>query len=178
MSQQPSFVLAPAGGGAPVALDALLDGSRGAVIVFWSAVCSHCRRYDDLLNTLAGGELPLAVIGCRAGENLADLEAARRERGLDFQLLHDTGEIARAWGVRQTPTAFLLDAGGRTLYRGAIDDFSYPGTDGHRAYLADAIRAHLEGRAIELPSTAAFGCPTESPYYRWPDMIDAAEDDA
>ena len=155
----------------PVTLDALLAGQRGAVIVFWSAVCSHCRRYDERLNALAEAELPLAVIGCRVGESMHDLETAQHERNLRFLLLHDAGEIASTWKVKQTPTAFLLDAEGRTIYRGAIDDFSYPGTDGHRAYLDDAMRAHLEGRPIELATTSAFGCPTNSVYYRWPDVV-------
>lgn len=176
MSQRPSFALPSADGppdsDGPVTLDALLTGQRGAVIIFWSAVCSHCRRYDERLNALADAELPLAVIGCRVGESMQDLEAAKRERGLRFLLLHDTGEVAPTWNVKQTPTAFLLDSEAQTIYRGAIDDFSYPGTDGHRAYLQDAMRAHLEGRSVELATTSAFGCPTNSIYYRWSDVVD------
>ncbi|MEM1179767.1 MAG: redoxin domain-containing protein [Acidobacteriota bacterium] len=155
-----------ADGWSPTPLRALI-GERGLAIVFWSAVCSHCRRYDDYLNGWANRfPIGLAVIGCRVGEAEEDLDSAAKHRGLDFPLLHDvTGAVARGWGARQTPTVFLLDEDARVTYRGAIDDFTYPDAPGHRPYLDDAATAQLEGRPAPIPSTAAFGCPTESPYY-------------
>ncbi len=49
----PDFSL-PVMGGGQRSLDGALDGKRGAVVVFWSSVCSHCRRYDDYLSGFAG----------------------------------------------------------------------------------------------------------------------------
>ncbi|MEO1088587.1 MAG: redoxin domain-containing protein [Acidobacteriota bacterium] len=143
-----------------------LDGESGLALVFWSAVCSHCRRYDPYLKAF-GSRFPvgLAVVGCRAGETMDDLERAAAGRNLTFPLLHDgDGDLARSWGARQTPTVFLL-AQGEVVYRGAIDDFTYPDAPGHRAYLDDAVEALLAGQSAPIDSTAAFGCPTESIYY-------------
>ncbi len=36
--------------GGTVNLSQRLDGKRGAVVVFWSGVCSHCVRYDKYFN--------------------------------------------------------------------------------------------------------------------------------
>lgn len=142
-------------------------GGHGLAVVFWSAVCSHCRRYDAYLNAWARRfSVDLAVVGCRAGESTTNLDAAVQERALTFPLFHDAeGHVAQAWGARQTPTVYLLDAGHAVVYRGAIDDFTYPDNPGHRPYLADAAQALLDGRPVPLASTAAFGCPTQSIYY-------------
>ena len=161
----------PRVGGPSLAPAELLSGGP-SVLIFWSAVCSHCRRYDERLNAFEERRgLPLAVIACRAGETLQHLESARSQRGLDFALLLGTIELVRAFEVQQTPTAFLLGDDFSVLYRGAIDDFSYPDTPGHRAYLEDAILDHQSGRPIEQPSTPAFGCAVESVYYRWPKVV-------
>jgi len=32
-----------------------LEGKRGAIVVFWSGVCSHCVRYDAYLNGFTEG---------------------------------------------------------------------------------------------------------------------------
>ncbi len=152
-------------------LEGLLHGSLAAVIVFWSGVCSHCRRYDNFLGTLASRYpgLALLAVACRKGESFADISSARAERDLAFPIAFD-GErrIARAWLVEQTPRAFLVDAGGRMRYRGAIDNFKYPNDPRHEAYLEAAIESVLRGRPVSRPETPGFGCAIDSVYYDMP----------
>jgi peroxiredoxin len=159
-------------------------GIRGAVVVFWSGVCSHCARYDDYLRSLPGRhpELALVAVASRQGETAADLRRVAAERRLPFPVLHDADRaVAAAWRVAQTPRAFLIAGGGgsssgdgvgpRLLYRGAIDNFKYPEDPAYEAYLEPAIAAFLAGRPVPRAESPSFGCPVESLYYTLPGPI-------
>ncbi|MEM7352409.1 MAG: redoxin domain-containing protein [Acidobacteriota bacterium] len=158
-------------GGGEIDLDAVLAGKRGAVVVFWSGICSHCRRYDDYLGAFADRhpDLALLVVACRQDETLADLRQTATDRALSFPILYDPErQAARAWLVRQTPRTFLLDAQRRLRYRGAIDNFKYPQDPDYVPYLEPALAAFAAGEPIERQETASFGCPVESVYYDLP----------
>src|SRR5215813_1878281 len=106
-----------------------LAGHKGAVVVFWSCVCSHCLRYDEYLNTFRSRhpEVALLAIGSRPQESRDQLCAAARDRRLSFPILIDPGgRVARQWYTEQTPRAFLVASDMRLLYRGAIDNFQFP----------------------------------------------------
>ncbi len=166
----PDFRLPRVGGGER-SFGSELAGRRGAVVLFWSGVCSHCQRYDSYLNDFTDrhGELALVVVAARQGESDRDLERTAAERGLRFPILHDAElETAHAWYVEQTPRAFLVDGDRRLLYRGAIDNFRYPADPEHRPYFEAAIDDFLARRPVARPETPSFGCAIESVYYEMP----------
>ncbi len=166
----PDFTL-PALGGGQRSLAAALERKRGAAIVFWSSVCSHCRRYDDYLNGFQDrhGDLALVVVAARQDETAEDLERAIADRGLTFEIVHDAERrVAHRWLVEQTPRVFLTGGERRLLYRGAIDNFKYPQDPEYLPYLEPAIEDFLAGREVARPETASFGCPVESVYYQLP----------
>ena len=178
----PGFTLPTLDGGAR-SLRSLLEpfAVRGAVVVFWSGVCSHCARYDDYLRDFPGRhpELALVAVASRQGESAADLRRVVAERRLPFPVLHDADRtVTAAWRVAQTPRAFLIaggadgdggeGAGPRLLYRGAIDNFKYPEDPAYEAYLEPAIAAFLAGRPVPRAESPSFGCPVESVYYTLP----------
>ena len=155
--------------GVRISLAGVLEGRRGAVVVFWSGVCSHCQRYDAWLGDLPARhpELALLAVASRQNEDAAAVARIVRERGLRFPILVDADRrVARAFAVEQTPRAFLLDAERRLRYRGAIDNFEYPRAPGHEPHLENAARDLLAGRRVRRPETPSFGCPIESVYYR------------
>jgi thiol-disulfide isomerase/thioredoxin len=161
-------------------LRSCLGDNRGAVVVFWSSVCSHCVRYDGYLNGFAEQhpQLALVAVASRQGESMPELQTAVAQRSLEFQVLHDEDrEIARRWLVAQTPRVFLLDRELRIVYRGAIDNFKYPEDPEHSGYLESAIDDFLAGRSVARPETASFGCPVQSVYYTMPKPLRTAEDD-
>lgn len=144
---------------------------RGAVIVFWSGVCSHCARYDEYLNrfTQSHPELAFAAIASRQNETPDDIRKVREKRGLTFTTLFDEGmAVARELFTQQTPRAFLVDAHGTLLYRGAIDNFKYPEDNEYDAYLEPAIASMLAGQPIARPEVPSFGCAIQSVYYTIP----------
>jgi peroxiredoxin len=161
----------PGVNGGQIHLSSLLEGKKGAVVVFWSGVCSHCIRYDAYLNGFAERhpELALAVVASRAGETPEQIGKTMAERGIRFPIAHDAGSpVARKWFTQQTPRAFLLDPGRILLYRGAIDNFKYPGDPEHVPHLEGAISDLLAGRPVERTETASFGCAINSVYYTLP----------
>jgi peroxiredoxin len=146
-----------------------LVGQKAAVVVFWSCVCSHCVRYDEYLNAFRIRHPDIALLGVasRQQETADELRRAVRERKLDFPILIDVGgRVAKQWFTEQTPRAFLIANDMRLKYRGAIDNFQYPGDPDYIAYLEPAIADLLVGRPIAQPDTASFGCAIQSVYYQ------------
>ena len=161
----------PVVNGGQINLSALLVGKKGAVAVFWSGVCSHCIRYDGYLNSFAEHhpELALVVVASRAGETPEQIRMTRAERGIGFPIVHDQGSaVARQWSTEQTPRAFLMDSGRMLLYRGAIDNFKYPGDPEYIEHLETAISEFLAGKQVQRAETSSFGCAIQSVYYTLP----------
>lgn len=155
-------------------LSELMAGRKGAVVVFWSGVCSHCVRYDGYLNEFSQRhpELAFVAIASRHGETPVAIRKTAAERQLKFPILHDDGgATADRWFTQQTPRAFLIDSDRRLLYRGAIDNFKYAADPAYVAYLEPAIAEFLAGRAVSLAETASFGCAIKSVYYILPKKL-------
>lgn len=151
-----------------------IAGRKAAVVVFWSGVCSHCNRYDDYLNSFAERhpELPLLTVASRQQETPQMLRQTIAERELRFPVLIDPGgAVARQWATEQTPRAFLLGGDLSIRYRGAIDNFQFPGTPDYAEYLEPAIADFLAGRAIAQPDMPSFGCAIQSVYYQLPRIL-------
>ena len=151
-----------------------LAGKSGAVVVFWSGICSHCVRYDEYFNSFSTRHPNIAflAIASRQHESAAQVRKAVFERKLTFTILDDpNGKLANIWFARQTPRSFLLDPHMTLLYRGAIDNFQFSGDEDYAAYLEPAISDFLAGRPVQQPETASFGCAIQSVYYIMPKSL-------
>jgi peroxiredoxin len=156
------------------ALQDFLEDKRGAVVAFWSGVCTHCVRYDRYFNlfTVLHPELGFVAIASRCGETREQMQGSVRQRNLRFPILVDSsGEIAQQWHAQQTPRCYLIDADGTLLYRGAIDNFKARQDDEYLEYLEPAITAFLAGDRIARPETASFGCAIQTVYYHLPKQL-------
>jgi peroxiredoxin len=160
--------------GAEESLSGYMRAKMGAVVIFWSGLCSHCLRYDEYLNAFGARhpELGLVVVGPRQGEAPEQMLKTVADRGLTFPILHDPGsKVAVRWFTQQTPRVFLIDANRSLLYRGAIDNYKYPNDPEHIAYLEPAITEFLDGRPVSRAETASFGCAIQSVYYILPKSL-------
>lgn len=170
----PSFSLPRIEGPGSATLEQLLAGRRGAVVVFWSGVCSHCLRYDEYFNTFSGRQplLGFVAIASRMNESRAQMLSAVRERRLTFPILvDDGGKVARLWYAQQTPRCYLLGPDKALYYRGAIDNFRMPGDPEYVPWLEPAIASFIAGEPIARPETASFGCAIETVYYQIPGQL-------
>ena len=168
------FSLASIDGSAQRTLQDYLAGKQGAVIVFWSGVCTHCVRYDPYFNSFAElhPQLGFVAIASRHGETRAQMLDAVTRRGLRFPILLDAlGGVARQWYSQQTPRCYLIAPDRALLYRGAIDNFKHPRDNQYLAYLEPAIAAFLGGEPIARAETASFGCAIQTVYYQLPKQL-------
>ena len=160
--------------GENAALQTILRGRLGAVIVFWSGICSHCVRYDGYFNGFPWHhpELGMVAVASREKETVEQLRATALERRLTFPILYDSDRrVANQWFVQQTPRVFLVDSNRVLWYRGSIDNFKYPGEPDYVAYLEPAIKQFLAGEPVTRPETASFGCAIQSVYYHLPKTL-------
>jgi peroxiredoxin len=165
----PDFSLHPVDGTETVwRLHEMAAQGQGAVVVFWSAVCSHCVRYDAYFNSFAKRHPAFAfvAVASRQDEAAEDIRRAVAARDLTFPILHDPDRlVARLLFVRQTPRVFVVDRLSRLQYRGAIDNFKYPEDPEYESYLEPAISSVMVGQAVTRPETPSFGCAIETVYY-------------
>jgi len=168
------FALPDVASGRQARLADAMSGKRGAVVLFWSGICSHCVRYDGYFNGFQKRypEIALLAVASRHGETPGLVRSAMEKRDLIFPILYDEGgNTARAWFTQQTPRVFLVDGSRKLFYRGAIDNFKYPADPQYEPYLDPAINAYLSGLPVPKPETASFGCAIMSVYYILPKAL-------
>jgi peroxiredoxin len=152
--------------GVPADLVSLAELARerdATVLVFWSGSCPCVRRYqarvDALLDRYPAGRVRVIGVSSNAGESLADVQRVARERGVRIPIYRDEdGEVARALGVKSTPTIVVLDRRGDVRFRGWLDNEREPGTPDREPWLERAIDALLAGRSDFQARTPTWGC--------------------
>ena len=147
------------------------DAKRVRAFVFLSTECPVANGYLKTLNEL-NTKFPnrLEFYGVVSDPSVTRTQAAKHftEYKATFPVLFDaSGLLATALKPSHVPQAFLLDRDGRLVYRGAIDNAweaigrRRPKAEKH--YLADAIAAAVDGKAVALSETTPVGCLVETP---------------
>src|SRR5215212_2579093 len=141
---------------------ASLKGSKGTVLIFVATKCPISNAYNERMQKLAEEYKAKGVnvvgINSNSTEPAAEVKSHAAEKGLTFTILKDAGnQIADRFDAQSTPEAYLLDAAGKLVYRGAIDN-SRNGDGVTSSYLRDAIEATLAGKPVEKSEVKAFGC--------------------
>ena len=136
---------------------------RGQLLLinFWSAECPWSAQADEQLLTLReewGPEVVLWVVASNVNEDLESMREAARERGLPVVLRDEDQAVADRYGAQTTPHFFVIDGGGILRYTGALDDTTFRKRDPEQHYLADAVKALLEGGIPDTQETPGYGC--------------------
>jgi peroxiredoxin len=91
------------------------------------------------------------------------LVKAKTELGITFPILvDDRGTVAELYGVKRTPTIFVIDEEGALRYMGAIDNApngKLPKDAKMVNYLQSALQSVLYGSELPTSKTEAYGCP-------------------
>ena len=147
------------------------DAKRVRAFVFLSTECPVSNGYVPTLNALRtefadrldffGVVADPAVTRTAAAKHFAEYKAA-------FPVLFDaSGLLATALKPSHVPQAFVLDRDGRLAYRGAIDNaweaIGRRRPKAEKTYLADAIAAAVDGKAVAVAETTPVGCVIELP---------------
>jgi peroxiredoxin len=141
---------------------ASLRGKNGTALIFVSTRCPVSNMYNERMQKLAEDYKAkgVAVVGINSNleETPAEIKSHAQEKGLKFTILKDAGNrVADKLGAGRTPEVFLLDAGGRLVYHGALDNAQNP-VMVNTHHLRNAIDAVLAGKPVERPEVKAFGC--------------------
>jgi peroxiredoxin len=139
-----------------------LKGKNGTVLIFVSTRCPVSNAYNERMEKLyedyRGRGVAVVGINANATESADDIRAHAKEKGLAFVILKDKdNRVADRLGAGHTPEVFFLDAGGKLVYHGAIDNAQNP-VMVNANHLRNAIDATLDGKQIERADVKAFGC--------------------
>jgi len=141
---------------------ASLKGKSGTVILFIATRCPVSNGYNERMAKLAADYSARGVnvigINSNSTEPAAEVKSHAAEKGLSFSILKDTGNVvADRFDAQYTPEAFLLDASGKLVYHGRIDNSR--NADGVTTNdLRDAIDATLAGKPVANAEVKGFGC--------------------
>jgi peroxiredoxin len=107
----------------------------------------------------------------KQGNGVERNRAAKGEYGIENTILLDeSGEVGHKYGAEKTPHLFVIDAKGRLVYRGGLDNAPMGVVDDARPrtkdtkpgelepYLRKAIDDLEKKRALHLSETPSYGC--------------------
>ena len=139
-----------------------LTGKNGAVIIFVATKCPVSNAYNDRMEKLSQDYKAkgINVIGINSNntEPASEVKSHAGEKHLTFTILKDEGnKIADRLGATRTPEAYVIDAGGKLVYHGRIDN-SQNTANITSNDLREALDEMLGGKPVSKTGGAAFGC--------------------
>jgi len=76
-------------------------------------------------------------------------------------LMDDEGRVGLTYGAKTTPHMYVIDASGKVVYNGAIDDrksTDVADVKGAKNYVAAALDELKAGKPVSVASTTPYGC--------------------
>ena len=101
-------------------LEDLVSQSKGKVLVvdFFATWCPPCRQeipgFVELQKKYSAQGLSIVGISVDEGPVNA-VQNFAKEMGINYQLYHDTGQIARKYRIRAIPTTYVYDKAGNKV---------------------------------------------------------------
>lgn len=145
-----------------------LFGRRATVLMSWSVKCPCVSKVEQRLRgvyaQMGGKESGVAWIAYN-GEPREDFRVTREQMARQhafYQMLMDPQQqLAARLGADQATQVAILDAQGRLVYRGAIDD-DYE--QGDAVFVREALEDLLAGRPLRRSMTPwSYGCGFDDP---------------
>ena len=139
-----------------------LKGAKGTVLIFIATKCPVSNAYNDRMEKLAEDYKikGFNVIGINSNntEPATEVKSHAAEKHLAFTILKDDGnKIADRLGANHTLEAYVIDAGGKLVYHGRIDNAQNPANITSND-LREALDEILAGKPIQKTTSVAFGC--------------------
>lgn len=158
----PAFTL-PDASGQPVKLS---DFAGKVVVLEWvNPDCPFVKRHADagtmrsLAQKYQGKVVWLGINSTNYMDSAANAKWIA-ERSLPYPVLDDhTGAVGHAYNAKTTPHMYVIDATGKLVYAGAIDDDN-AGTKGASAvnYVDAALSELMAGKPVSIAETKSYGC--------------------
>jgi peroxiredoxin len=146
-----------------------LSDAKGKVVVLeWvnpeCPVCVRVMKDGTVANTIKGvteqfSDVVYVAINSSAARpsSLEKTAAYMKEHKIDIPaLLDNEGSVGQMYGAKTTPHCYVIDASGKLVYEGAIDN-SERG-DGKMNYVVNAVTQLKKGESVSPSQTTPFGC--------------------
>lgn len=147
--------------------DDKLIGSKATVFFFLSPECPLCQSYALTIRNLAAEftSKGIQMVGIVPGTDYTNLEISefKHKYGLPLVLWKDEKFLfTKKFQATITPEALVLDAKGKVLYQGRIDNWAYELTKKRKVItehnLADALTSIVNNKPVKVTRTKAVGC--------------------
>ncbi|HIH43358.1 TPA: thioredoxin family protein [Candidatus Woesearchaeota archaeon] len=144
-----------------------LTKPKTTIVMF---MCNHCpyvkginNRINKIREMFTQEELVIVGINSNNAANYPDdsfenMKLFHKKFHVDYYLLDETQEVARAYHATCTPDIFLFDSGLKLVYHGRIDDGYIDESKVKQHDLVNAIRKTISGEKIEFAQKASMGC--------------------
>ena len=148
--------------GKDVPLQKLTKENKFTVLMFISTECPVSNGYNERMEKLyeTYSKKGVAVVGINANkeEDVKRIAEHAKEHGFKFTILKDVqNKVADLYGAQVTPEAFVINATGKLVYHGRIDDSkNIAKVTSHD--LSDALDKLLAGKELTATNSRAFGC--------------------
>ena len=96
----------------------------------------------------------------KQGEGVALNREAATQWKMGYKILMDPkGQAGKAYGARTTPQMYIVDAQGRVVYAGALDNAPLGRNEGtYVNYVEKALDDLKAGTPVQTPQTKPYGC--------------------
>ncbi|MEY2640456.1 MAG: hypothetical protein RIR90_1938 [Bacteroidota bacterium] len=92
-------------------------------------------------------------------DSFAAMQQYAKDQQYDFPYVVDANhQQADAYGATRTPELFLLDAQGKLVYKGAIDDSPADINNVKRVHAKEAIAELVGGKSVSIKESRSVGC--------------------
>lgn len=148
-----------------------MEDAKGFIVVFSCNTCPVVKKYEqriiDLHNEFSSKGFPVVAINSNdkdvsPGDSYEEMKKVAKNKKYPFEYLYDESqEVAKRYGAANTPHVYVLakkDGGLKVEYVGAIDNNADDSSLADKKYVADAVKAVLDGKQVPLTSTKAIGC--------------------
>ena len=136
--------------------------AKATVIMFISTKCPVSNAYNELMVKLyddySSKDVVFLAINSNKAENSENCKEHAEENGFKFPVLKDPNNaIADKFDAQVTPEIYVVNAKRELLYHGRIDN-SQREDNVENQDLRIALDEILDGEAVSLTDTKAFGC--------------------
>ncbi len=133
------------------------------MIEFCNIGCPYSRGTDPDLIALAKSYASKGVVVLGIDSNTtnapADIKKYATDKGKIYPILKDQdNKYADAVGAKTTPEVYVIDKDGKLAYHGAFDNRAQPDKKGNTPYAENAVKALLDGKAVDPKEVKSWGC--------------------
>jgi peroxiredoxin len=94
----------------------------------------------------------------KQGHGVAVNKAGAKRWSIGYPILPDEkGTVGRLYQAKVTPHLYVVDATGKLVYKGALDNRREPNTPEYVGYVEQAVIAALEGKPVATSKTRPYG---------------------